>query len=58
MFPAEPDPTGKPEDWTREDMRRWLSAVSGLILSIPVLLLQDGVIEGGSCMLRRNDGMV
>lgn len=32
MFPAEPDPTGKPEDWTREDMRRWLSAVSRLLL--------------------------
>lgn len=28
MFPAEPDPTGKPDGWTRDDMRRWLAAVS------------------------------
>ncbi|KAF4779492.1 hypothetical protein CPAR01_08167 [Colletotrichum paranaense] len=26
MFPAGPDPTGNPEDWTREEMRRWLAA--------------------------------
>ncbi|QLI69592.1 uncharacterized protein G6M90_00g063510 [Metarhizium brunneum] len=26
MFPAEPDPTGDPESWTREEMRRWLAA--------------------------------
>ncbi|KAH7358888.1 hypothetical protein B0T11DRAFT_285336 [Plectosphaerella cucumerina] len=26
MFPREGDPTGSPEDWSREDMRRWLSA--------------------------------
>lgn len=26
MFPREADPTGSPEDWSREDMRRWLSA--------------------------------
>ncbi|KAK5993855.1 hypothetical protein PT974_07292 [Cladobotryum mycophilum] len=26
MFPAEPDPTGSPDTWTREEMRRWLSA--------------------------------
>lgn len=30
MFPAEPDPKGDPESWTREEMRRWLAAV-GLI---------------------------
>ncbi|KAF4120706.1 hypothetical protein GMORB2_2710 [Geosmithia morbida] len=28
MFPAESDPTGKPEDWTEEEMRRWLRKVS------------------------------
>ncbi|KAG9250265.1 uncharacterized protein F5Z01DRAFT_666686 [Emericellopsis atlantica] len=27
MFPAEQDPTGDPEGWSREDMRRWLAAV-------------------------------
>ncbi|WDK12508.1 hypothetical protein CGRA01v4_03788 [Colletotrichum graminicola] len=27
MFPAAPDPTGNPENWTREEMRRWLAAV-------------------------------
>ncbi|ROV92707.1 hypothetical protein VSDG_06601 [Cytospora chrysosperma] len=26
MFPSEPDPTGDPETWTREEMRRWLAA--------------------------------
>ncbi|CEJ89749.1 hypothetical protein VHEMI05574 [[Torrubiella] hemipterigena] len=24
MFPAEPDPKGEPETWTKEQMRRWL----------------------------------
>ncbi|KAK2766724.1 hypothetical protein FQN54_006038 [Arachnomyces sp. PD_36] len=28
MFPAEPDPTGKPEDWTAEELRRWLQALT------------------------------
>ncbi|KAK2062911.1 hypothetical protein LY76DRAFT_588996 [Colletotrichum caudatum] len=27
MFPAAPDPTGNPENWTREELRRWLAAV-------------------------------
>ncbi|KAK3185704.1 hypothetical protein K4F52_005569 [Lecanicillium sp. MT-2017a] len=26
MFPAEADPKGDPENWTREEMRRWLAA--------------------------------
>ncbi|KLU84835.1 hypothetical protein MAPG_03870 [Magnaporthiopsis poae ATCC 64411] len=26
MFPAEPDPTGDPNNWTREELRRWLAA--------------------------------
>ncbi|KAG9244956.1 hypothetical protein BJ878DRAFT_459273 [Calycina marina] len=26
MFPKEQDPTGEPERWTREEMRRWLAA--------------------------------
>ncbi|KAE8452421.1 hypothetical protein EG329_000323 [Mollisiaceae sp. DMI_Dod_QoI] len=26
MFPKEGDPTGDPETWTREELRRWLSA--------------------------------
>ncbi|KAL0943658.1 uncharacterized protein CTRU02_201545 [Colletotrichum truncatum] len=26
MFPAGSDPTGNPEEWTREEMRRWLAA--------------------------------
>ncbi|KAI9898667.1 hypothetical protein N3K66_007027 [Trichothecium roseum] len=26
MFPAEPDPKGNPEGWTREELRRWLAA--------------------------------
>ncbi|KAK8017470.1 hypothetical protein PG993_013796 [Apiospora rasikravindrae] len=25
VFPAEPDPKGNPEDWTREELRRWLA---------------------------------
>ena len=28
MFPAQADPTGEPEDWSEEDMRRWLNSVS------------------------------
>ncbi|KAF7718049.1 Stress-responsive nuclear envelope protein [Penicillium ucsense] len=24
VFPAEADPTGKPEDWTEDELRRWL----------------------------------
>lgn len=28
MFPAEPDPKGEPETWTKEQMRRWLEVVS------------------------------
>lgn len=26
MFPREGDPTGDPEKWTREELRRWLAA--------------------------------
>ncbi|OAA41771.1 hypothetical protein NOR_05279 [Metarhizium rileyi] len=26
IFPAEPDPQGDPDSWTREEMRRWLAA--------------------------------
>lgn len=33
MFPSEPDPTGDPETWTREDMRRWLAAVCAIRVS-------------------------
>ncbi|KAM3430122.1 hypothetical protein NHJ13734_007883 [Beauveria thailandica] len=28
LFPADPDPKGDPKTWTREQMRRWLEAVS------------------------------
>ncbi|KAI0472111.1 hypothetical protein GGR56DRAFT_677954 [Xylariaceae sp. FL0804] len=28
IFPTQADPTGNPEDWTREEMRRWLAAKS------------------------------
>ncbi|GAP84157.2 hypothetical protein SAMD00023353_0600580 [Rosellinia necatrix] len=26
IFPTEADPTGNPETWTREELRRWLAA--------------------------------
>ncbi|KAH9904737.1 hypothetical protein F4778DRAFT_779918 [Xylariomycetidae sp. FL2044] len=26
LFPAEADPQGNPEGWTREELRRWLAA--------------------------------
>ncbi|XWX00305.1 hypothetical protein V2A60_008325 [Cordyceps javanica] len=26
LFPADPDPKGDPETWTRDEMRRWLEA--------------------------------
>lgn len=28
MFPAEKDPTGNPDHWTEEELRRWLKIVS------------------------------
>lgn len=34
IFPAEQDPKGNPEDWTREEMRRWLAVVSVPLLYI------------------------
>ncbi|KAK4076057.1 hypothetical protein Trihar35433_2617 [Trichoderma harzianum] len=27
LFPAQEDPKGDPETWTREEMRRWLHAL-------------------------------
>lgn len=27
IFPTAADPTGDPQDWTREELRRWLAAV-------------------------------
>ncbi|KAJ5096091.1 hypothetical protein NUU61_005447 [Penicillium alfredii] len=30
VFPAEPDPTGDPEKWTADEMKRWLR-VRGLL---------------------------
>ncbi|KAJ1329733.1 hypothetical protein MN608_06469 [Microdochium nivale] len=27
MFPRDSDPTGDPETWTRDELRRWLAAV-------------------------------
>ncbi|PGH30551.1 STE24 endopeptidase [[Emmonsia] crescens] len=32
MFPAESDPTGNPDNWTIEELRRWLS-LRGLLPS-------------------------
>ncbi|QUC22737.1 uncharacterized protein UV8b_06978 [Ustilaginoidea virens] len=26
LFPRQPDPTGDPETWTREELTRWLAA--------------------------------
>jgi hypothetical protein len=38
MFPPEQDPKGDPETWTREELRRWLSAVSrSLPWALPVI---------------------
>ncbi|ORY71704.1 uncharacterized protein BCR38DRAFT_480193 [Pseudomassariella vexata] len=28
VFPAQPDPKGDPENWTWDEMRRWLAAVT------------------------------
>ncbi len=28
VFPAESDPKGNPETWTRDELRRWLANVS------------------------------
>lgn len=32
LFPAQEDPKGDPDGWTMEEMRRWLEAVSRLLL--------------------------
>ncbi|SPN98979.1 uncharacterized protein DNG_02018 [Cephalotrichum gorgonifer] len=39
MFPARPDPSGDPDSWTAEEMRRWLDAVRSFshVLRIPSL---------------------
>ncbi|PQE12270.1 STE24 endopeptidase protein [Rutstroemia sp. NJR-2017a BVV2] len=34
MFPKEADPTGDPETWSREELRRWLAAVRMIQSSI------------------------
>lgn len=39
MFPPTPDPTGDPERWTREEMRRWLAAVSVSLRDARVVFL-------------------
>lgn len=28
MFPKQADPTGEPENWTEDEMKRWLNNVS------------------------------
>lgn len=33
LFPAEADPKGDPETWTREELRRWLAAVWRLAIA-------------------------
>lgn len=39
MFPAEKDPTGDPETWTEEEMKRWLRAVSAFTCSVACAVL-------------------
>jgi hypothetical protein len=36
MFPKEKDPTGEPETWTAEELRRWLNNVNP---SLPCFLV-------------------
>lgn len=33
MFPREEDPRGEPETWTADQLRRWLTSVSGVVSS-------------------------
>jgi hypothetical protein len=40
IFPAQDDPKGDPETWTREEMRRWLKAVRLPISSIKELIIK------------------
>lgn len=35
MFPAQKDPTGNPESWTDEELRRWLKNVSACQFAQP-----------------------
>lgn len=39
MFPAEADPAGNPEAWTKEELRRWLAAVCGPRTELQVQML-------------------
>ncbi|KAJ6784833.1 hypothetical protein PWT90_06813 [Aphanocladium album] len=41
MFPADPDPKGDPETWTREEMRRWLEAVSCATKTLSIAIEQQ-----------------
>lgn len=50
MFPAQPDPTGDPNNWTREELRRWLAAVGSTRISLRWASL-DGAdsVNGVAC---------
>lgn len=37
MFPAQADPKGEPEEWTEEEMKRWLNSVSWLHILVIVV---------------------
>ncbi|KAG5288560.1 hypothetical protein I7I50_01866 [Histoplasma capsulatum G186AR] len=51
MFPAEPDPAGNPEDWTTEELRRWLSS-RGLLPSSTAS--RDDLVERVKANLRHS----
>ena len=39
MFPAQPDPTGEPETWTEDEMKRWLDAVSVFVRYAQIIII-------------------
>ena len=48
MFPGQSDPTGDPESWTQDELRRWLAAVRS------PLSFEDSVCQLSLTLAQRN----
>lgn len=50
MFPKQEDPKGEPEEWSENEMRRWLNAVCNSVLpelpSTPLIHFQRSLFPG------------
>jgi hypothetical protein len=58
MFPKEPDPKGEPENWSEDEMRRWLNAVSMLSEATTLVrgLVADDPAACADFSIERPDG--